>query len=111
MGNSLNIVKSHSINVSGYEVGGDVDQQILKNGLKLSIPFNGKWVAEVYGIHTAFLQSAAVDRYVTVGVQAGMHWYGDPVSGGAGLLLLGIGGDFGNDYKDVKVRLGTGFRF
>ena len=111
MGNNVNILKSRSINVSGYEVGGEVDQQILKNGLKLSIPFNGKWVAEVYGIHTAFLQSAAVDNYVTVGAQAGMRWYGDAVTGGAGLLLLGVGGDFGNDYKSFKVRLGSGFRF
>ena len=35
-----------------------VNQQIMKNGLRLDIPFGKSWLIELYGIHTQFFQSA-----------------------------------------------------
>jgi len=40
MGNHLSAMKAISTDVGGYDVGGDLDQQILKNGLKLAMPFS-----------------------------------------------------------------------
>ena len=108
LGNQLTAMKGLSL--GDYDVGDKVDQRILKNGLKVTVPFKHRWVAEVYGIHTAFLKDAAVDNYFTLGAQGGMRLFGD-ASGEAGIALLGIYGDVGNHYRSFSVRLGTGFRF
>ncbi len=108
MGNSLSAMEG--LNVGNFNVGSNVNQQILKNGLKLTVPFNGKWVGETYGIYTAFLQEAAVSNFFTVGAQVGMRLYGDG-SGASGLFMLGVVGDIASNYTSFSVRFGSGFRF
>jgi hypothetical protein len=108
VGNQLMAMKGLSI--GDYDVGDKVDQRILKNGVKLTVPIEERWVGEVYGIHTAFLKDAAVDNYFTLGAQGGMRLFGD-AHGESGIVLLGVYGDVGNHYHSFNVRLGTGFRF
>ncbi|MFO1432031.1 MAG: hypothetical protein U1F76_18130 [Candidatus Competibacteraceae bacterium] len=108
LGNQLTALKGLSI--GNYDVGARVDQQILKNGLKVTVPFYDRWVAEVYGIHTAFLQEAAVGNYFTLGVQGGMRLFGDARSE-SGLVLLGLYSEVGSNYRSFSLRLGSGFRF
>ena len=110
LGNQLSAMKGLSNHVGDYDIGDKVDQRILKNGLKVTVPFDHRWVGEVYGIHTAFLKDAAVDNYFTLGAQGGMRLFGD-ASGEGGVALLGIYGDVGDHYRSFSMRLGTGFRF
>jgi len=110
LGNQLTAMKGLSNHVGDYDIGDKVDQRILKNGLKVTVPFDHRWVGEVYGIHTAFLKDAAVDNYFTLGAQGGMRLFGD-ASGEGGVALLGIYGDVGDHYRSFSMRLGTGFRF
>jgi len=110
MGNSISVFNSSSYDVDDYDVGGDVDQQILKNGLKWTMPLDQKWVVEAYGIYTQFLQDAALENYYTLGVQAGMR-LGKETTDESGVLFFRIGSDIGDDYSSVKVTLGSGFRF
>jgi hypothetical protein len=110
LGNQLNYMKGIASNIGDLDVGADVNQWITKNGLKATLPFDNRWVAEVYGIHTAFLKDAAVSNFFTIGVQGGMRLYGD-TQGSAGALLLGIYNDVGDDYSSFNVRLGSAFRF
>jgi hypothetical protein len=110
LGNHISFLEGQNIEVDDYSVGGEVSQRILKNGLKLTIPFAGRWVAEGYGIRTDFLNDAAVESYWTAGIQFGMRLFGGRTSN-SGVLIAGIVGDFGDDYESITARLGTGFRF
>jgi hypothetical protein len=110
LGNHLSAMKAISNHVGDLDVGSDIDQQITKNGLKLTVPFNGQWVGEVYGIYTAFLQDAAVDDFFTLGLRAGTRWLGGGF-GENGVIMFGIYGDVGNDYRSLNVRFGSAFRF
>lgn len=111
MGNHLSAMKAMSTDVGGYDVGGDLDQQILKNGIKLAMPFNGRWVGELYGIHTAFLQDAAISNFFTVGVRAGIRLPIAGAMGENGFIMVGAYGDIADDYTSFNVRIGSAFRF
>lgn len=54
------------IAISDYDIG--VEQQVLKNGAKLSIPVYGGWLIEGRAVRTDFLKAAAVPVYYTFGL-------------------------------------------
>jgi hypothetical protein len=111
MGNHISFLEGQNTDIDGFEVGGEVSQRILKNGLKFSAPFDGKWVGEIYGIYTNFLDDAAVEDFFTVGAQAGLKLYENSSTGGSGFARFGVLGDFGDDYDNYNISIGTGFRF
>lgn len=74
MGNYVGIFEGIDVSVSDYNLDSNIDQQVLKNGLRASIPFCQNWLVEVYGICTNFLQSAAVSTYFTIGAELGYHF-------------------------------------
>ena len=53
------------IDIAGYDIG--VEQQILKNGLQLSVPLTASFLLELRATRTDFLQDAAVPLYYTFG--------------------------------------------
>jgi hypothetical protein len=53
------------LDVSGYDTG--VKQEIVKNGLSVSIPVAGGWLVETRAVRTDFLKDAAVPEYYTFG--------------------------------------------
>lgn len=116
MANSVSILEGQSFEVDGFSVGGDVSQQIVKNGLKLAIPFelnlptSNRVVFETYGIATNFLQDAAVQNYGTLGAQISFRVFGKADSD-AGMITVGAMGDFSENYSDGGFRLGGGFKF
>jgi hypothetical protein len=110
MGNHVSVLEGIAMDVGGYDVGGDVSQQIVKNGLKVSVPFLEKWVAELYAICTNFLQDASVQDYYTVGAQVGYRLFGGSAEN-SGVVIVGIVGDLGNGYDSFEFKLGTGFTF
>jgi autotransporter-associated beta strand protein len=91
-----------------------VDQQIMKNGLRVSIPIAKKsWLLEVYGVHTQSFQTASVPSYATIGVEIGRHFImnveGRPMD--LGFFSLGFYSDIGNHYSSGHIKLGSGWRF
>ena len=113
MGNHISFYQSVPVTINGYEIDPDVDQQILKNGLRLSVPLGPQWVVEIYGIHTKFLQSAAVDSYFTVGGDLGFRFMhnqnSSPITDG--YLRLGFYSDLGSQYQSGHLQLGAGWKF
>jgi hypothetical protein len=53
------------VDISNFDIG--VEQQILKNGVKLSIPVAESWLIEARAVRTDFLKDAAVPIYYTFG--------------------------------------------
>ena len=91
-----------------------VSQQIMKNGLRVSIPIAKRsWLLEVYGVHTQSFQSASVSSYATVGVELGRHFIlnieGRPMD--LGFFSLGFYSDIGNHYSSGHFKVGSGWRF
>lgn len=53
------------VSISDFDIG--VEQQILKNGAKFSIPIGGGWLFEGRAVRTDFFKQAAVPVYYTFG--------------------------------------------
>jgi autotransporter-associated beta strand protein len=91
-----------------------VSQQIMKNGLRVSIPLaKGKWLVETYGVYTQFFQTAAVSSYFTVGAEIGRHlvWNVEGRPMDLGYFSLGFYSDIGNRYSSGHFKVGSGWRF
>ena len=88
-------------------------QQIMKNGLKVDIPFGKGWTLETYGIYTQFFQSAQVSSYYTIGAEVGRHiiWRleGQPVD--LGYYSVGLYVEQGNHYNSGDFQFGSGWKF
>lgn len=109
LGNHASIYEGIDIEVDDYDLGSELSQSIVKNGLKVSVPFaENRWEIEGYVIHTAFLEDAAVEDYVTPGIQL-THVLGENRDNGR--LSIRLEGDFGSGYESVGLRFGGGFRF
>lgn len=107
LGNQITCYETLSKSGS-YKFSADVDQQVLKNGLKLSIPFGHRWVLDVYGIHTEFLQKYFLDRYYTIGGAVGYHLSSMKKNG---YLKAGIYADLGEHYRAAHLQFGTAWKF
>jgi hypothetical protein len=90
-----------------------VDQQIMKNGLRLDIPVAKSWLIDLYGIQTQFFQSAAVSSYVTLGAELGHHffWTVEDQKLDLGYLSFGFYTEFGNHYSSGHFRVGSAWKF
>ena len=51
-GNYFSFFQGVTLSYSDYEFASKVSQEIMKNGLRMSVPFEKRWLFEVYGIHT-----------------------------------------------------------
>ena len=106
MGNHVSFHEGLSVTVDEYEFDPDVSQQILKNGLKVGRSLGQRWYAEGYVIDTEFLQDAFISRYLTVG--AGVGYRGPNRKG---YVMIGLYGNFGDDYSSGNLQFGTGWKF
>ena len=90
-----------------------VNQQIMKNGLRLDIPVAKSWLIDLYGIQTQFFQSATVSSYVTLGAELGHHffWTVEDQQLDLGYLSFGFYTEFGNHYSSGHFRVGSAWRF
>ena len=90
-----------------------VNQQIMKNGLRLDIPVAESWLIDLYGIQTQFFQSATVSSYVTLGAELGHHffWKAGDQNLDLGYLSFGFYTEFGNHYSSGHFQLGSAWRF
>jgi hypothetical protein len=108
LGNQVTEFFGASYEADGITYDPNVDQQILKNGLRLEIPV-GRWVFGLQGIHTALFQSAPVDQYATVGGSVGYHCVFAQTTDG--FLRAGLYADLGDDYSAVHGSVSAGWRW
>ena len=109
MGNQITAFEGFGLEIGGFDVGDDVSQQILKNGIQVNIPVGKRGAFEVYGIYTNFLEEAAVESYYTVGAS---YVFNLSTGGKSRLIRLGVYSDFDNDdYSSSGVRIGSAFQF
>lgn len=106
MGNHVSLHEGLAVTVDDYEFDPDVSQQILKNGLKVGRSLGKRWYAEGYLIDTEFLQDAFISRYLTAGVGVG---YRGPER--KGYVMVGLYGNFGDEYTSGSFQFGTGWKF
>jgi hypothetical protein len=93
-----------------------VSQQIMKNGLRLDVPFAKSWIVEAYGIYTQFFQPAAISSYWTIGAEIGHHftWEIEGRHLDLGYLSLGLYTEIGNQYNQYHsghAQIGSAWRF
>ncbi len=113
MGNHFSLHESVPMTYDSYTFDPGVSQQIIKNGLKLDIPFKRRWVVDVYAVHTKFLENAAIDQYVTVGGELGYRMLGKPGAAKKknGYIKFGVYADLGQHYTSAHAQFGTGWKF
>lgn len=107
MGNYLGWFEGVPVEFGGVSYDPNISQQILKNGLKVSVPFKQHWVVEFYGIHTKFVNAAAVDQYGTVGGELG--WKPNPKK--RRYWKVGIYADIGDDFASAHAQFGSAWKF
>jgi hypothetical protein len=90
-----------------------VSQQIMKNGLRVDIPFAKDWVFEAYGIYTNFFESAPVSSYFTFGAELGRHftWVAGGKQVDLGYVSVGLYADEGNHYNSGHFKIGSAWKF
>jgi hypothetical protein len=112
-GNYISFFKGNVLDSNDTKFSPAVDQQIMKNGLRLDIPFAKSWLVEGYGIYTQFFQSAAIGSYWTIGGEVGHHftWKVENQILDLGYLSVGLYTEFGNRYSSGHFRLGSAWKF
>jgi hypothetical protein len=115
-GNYISFFEGHLFSTDDPKFPNGVSQQIMKNGLRLDVPFAKSWIIETYGIYTQFFQTAAISSYWTIGAEIGHHFTWD-VEGqhlDLGYLSLGLYTEFGNQYSQYHsghAQIGSAWRF
>ena len=113
MGNQFGQYESIALEFNGVKVDPGVAQKIVKNGLKVGIPFAKRWVFEAYAVHTKFLEAAGVNQYLTTGGEIGYRFLGKPDAAKKknGYMKLGLYTDIGSGYFSPHIQFGSGWKF
>lgn len=99
MANQIAWYNGRQLSFQGYDIDPGVEQAVLKNGVRGSYRFSERW--SVYGgaTYTNFLEDASIGSWITPDV--GVTYANEAGSG----VLLGLTGDFANDYKAYGARV------
>ena len=102
--NQFSFFDSLQFKIEDVEIDPEVEQQVLKNGLMVDVPFSSLKSVYVNGfvVDTRFLEDAAVDNYQTVG--GGLSLRGNRMS-----LNVYVSRDFADDYSSWNAGAGIGF--
>lgn len=112
MGNQYGRYEGVPVTVGNITVDPGVRQEILRNGLQVSIPIGRRWVADLYGIYTTFLEAAYMHHYYTVGGDIGFR-FGKLKKSAAkrGYTKIGIYADLADKYTVPHLQFGTDWKF
>ena len=112
-GNYISFFKGDVLTENDPKFPTGVNQQIMKNGLRLDIPVAKSWLIDLYGIQTQFFQSATVSSYVTLGAELGRHffWKAGDQNLDLGYLSFGFYTEVGNHYSSGHFQFGSAWRF
>jgi hypothetical protein len=103
--NQITMHRSVKIAYDDLNFDPNVDQQILKNGVRFSTPFSRRVIADAFVVHTNFLKDAAVDQFWSVGAnfsfRVAQKWS----------LVLGGNYDTGDNFKAYSLGLTSAWRW
>ncbi len=103
--NQLTTHQSFSMAYDDFEFDPDIDQQILKNGVRVVTPFTDRWTGDVFVVDTRFLKDAAVEQFWTLGasvtLRATKSWS----------VVVGANYDTGDDFKAYSVGLSSAWKW
>lgn len=104
-GNQFTIFESLDFDYDEFELKTEIDQLIMKNGVRAKWRFQPRWIATGYLIDTRFLEDSAVESYQTIG--AGLTFRVGKRS------HVGMHGkvDTGDSYSGWQVSLFSGWNF
>jgi hypothetical protein len=105
MVNQLTTHQSMAVKYGSTKFDPQIDQQILKNGIRAVTPLNSRLIGDVFVIQTNFLQDAAVESFTTFG--GSLSFRLTPKFN----VTLGGNFDTGDNYESWSVGLSSAWRF
>lgn len=103
--NQFTFHRSIEVTYGDYSFDPDVDQQILKNGVRLVTPFTKRLIGDFYVVDTRFLKAAAVKSFQTFGASLSLR------ATKSFNLSLGANYDTGDQFKAYSVGLSSAWRW
>jgi hypothetical protein len=97
--------KSIAVKYSSYKFDPDVDQEIMKNGVRAVTPLTPRLILDGFVIETDFLKAAAIKNYTTFGTSLSFHLTQKFD------VTLGANYDTGPSYTDWSVGLSSAWKF
>jgi hypothetical protein len=105
MVNQITMHKSIALAYDDLDFDPQIDQQILKNGLRATMPFNRRVIGDFFVIETNFLKAAAVKNFTTFGgslaFRVTQKWN----------IVLGANYDTGSNFKAYSVGLSSAWKW
>lgn len=107
LGNQISVFESVGLTIGDYHFDPGVSAQIVKNGLRGSLPLGDHFVTDLYFIDTRFFgEQTAMGGYETLGISLGYR----RAAKGA-FWKVGTYANIAGDYSSVNVQFGTGWNF
>ena len=103
--NQFSVYQSATVRYSGYKFNPDVDQEILKNGVRLSGALAPRFRYDIFIVETNFMRTAAVQSFTTYG--GSLCW----LRGSRFNLTLGANIDEGSNFNAWSVGLASAWSF
>ena len=103
--NQYSTHKSISLALGDVEFDPQINQQILKNGLRIVSPLAKRLVGDFFVVDTRLLKEAAVDQFYTLGASLSFKAFE------SSNISLGANYDTGDDYKAWSVGLSSAWRW
>jgi hypothetical protein len=103
--NQLTMHKSIALAYDDLDFDPQIDQQILKNGVRISTPFSRRVIFNAFAVDTRFLKEAAVDQFWTLGTSLAFRvtqrWN----------LVLGGSYDTGDSFKAYSLGFSSAWKW
>jgi hypothetical protein len=103
--NQLTTHHGLDVKYASYEFNPNVDQLMLKNGLRFVTPFTARTTGDFFVIETNFLKEAAVKNFTTYG--ASISYRITPKMN----LAFGVNFDIGSGYRSSSAGLSSAWKF
>jgi hypothetical protein len=105
MANQFTTHEGLDVRYANYDFNPDVNQQMLKNGVRLVTPLSSRTTGEVFVIETNYLKAAAVRDFTTIGASVAYR-----LTSKAN-ITLGANYDTGSNYRSWSVGLSSAWKF
>lgn len=106
LGNQVTYMTSIPLAIDVIKLDSNLEQIILKNGIKAGVPFAKRWIWESYWIDTRFMQQQLLsDYYETLGTSMAFRVTKRTYA------KLGVNYDFSDDYRAWNIGLSSAWAF
>lgn len=103
--NQFTVHKSIKLEYDDFSFDPQINQQIMKNGVRVVSPLTRRWIADVFAVDTRFLKDAAVDQFWSFGGSLALR-----VSQSFN-LTIGVNYDTGDNFKSYSAGLSSAWKW